>query len=151
MQRLLSHAVTELGETRRSHKISKQGTYPSYLYPKEVGEGGGAVPTWPDYYLNNLYPSISLMWEVGGEPSHCNALAVYSRSWQDIFLHISTLHFYLYLYLIFIFSTLTCLFFILSLNFLWIIWQDIFLYILELYRIFISSIHIKWIIWQYLC
>ena len=39
MQRLLSHAVTELGDTRRNQKISKQGTYPSYLYPKEVGEG----------------------------------------------------------------------------------------------------------------
>ena len=102
MQRLLSHAVTELGETRRSQKISKQGTFPSYFYPNE---GGGRVLTWPDYYLNNLYPSISLMWEVGGEPSHCNALALYSRSWQDIFLHISSLHLYLYLYLIFIFST----------------------------------------------
>ena len=45
----------------------------------------------------------------------------------------------------------TRLFFILSLYFLWIIWQDIFLFILDLYRIFISSIHIQSILWPYVC
>ena len=157
MQRLLSHAVTELGDTRRNQKISKQGTYPSYFYPKEVGEGG-AVRTWPDYYLNNLYPSISRMWEVGGEPSHCNALAVYSRSWQDIFLHLVFI-FILYLYflltqltrylstsLFFIFVVFLYLIFIFSMNNLT---RYLSIYSRSLSYLFI--IFILWIIWQYLC
>ena len=155
MQRLLSHAVTELGETRRSHKISKQGTYPSYFYPNEGGvylPGLIITSTYIPQYLwcEKLVASrhIAMHWQ--------STHAVDKISFYISRLYIFSIIFIFILYLYFLLMQLTTylstrIFFILSLYFLWIIWQDIFLFILDLYRIFISSIHIQLIIWQYLC